>query len=133
MNEKLIPIGKYLKEFNAYLPYDLKEEIIYRSAGLEKHILKRHPNCLQYIGLIPIIVSNPDYIGINPNEQHISFELVKVLSNNIQLGIKLDHNNNYLYVATLHTITDSKLQHCIQNGRLRKFDKTMDISYNQTT
>lgn len=93
MNEKLIPIGKYLKEFNNYLHYDLKEEIIYRSTGLEKHILKRHLNCLQYIGIIPIIVSNPDYIGINPNE----------------------------------------LQHCIQNGRLMKFDKTIEISYHQTT
>lgn len=41
----------------------------------------------------------------------------------VQLGIKLDVKNNYLYVTTLHTITDSKLRHGIQNGRLKKFDK----------
>lgn len=64
-----------------------------------------------------------DYIGVNPNEPGASFELVKIFSENIQIGIKLDVKDNYLYVATLHTITDGKLKHGIENGRLRKFDK----------
>jgi hypothetical protein len=53
----------------------------------------------------------------------MSFELVKCISENVQIGIKLDAKDNYLYVATLHTITNSKLKHGIQNGRLKKFDK----------
>lgn len=56
-------------------------------------------------------------------KKNTSFELVKCISENIQIGIKLDIKDNYLYVATLHTITDSKLKHSIQNGRLKKFDK----------
>ena len=44
-------------------------------------------------------------------------------SENVQIGIKLDVKENYLYVATLHTITDGKLRHGINNGRLKKFDK----------
>lgn len=123
MDERVIPIGKFLPEFNIYLPYHIDQELIYRSIGLEKHILKRHPECLQYIGLIPSILSDPDYIGVNPNEKNISFELVKVISENIQIGIKLDAGENYLYVATLHTITNAKLKHGIENGRLKKFDK----------
>lgn len=78
---------------------------------------------MQYIELIPQIIASPDYIGVNPNEKNVSLELVKCISNNIQIGIKLDTKDNYLYVATLHTITDSKLKHGIQNGRLKKFDK----------
>ncbi len=78
---------------------------------------------MQYFDLIPQIISFPDYIGVNPNEQNISFELVKCISENVQIGIKLDAKENYLYVATLHTITDAKLKHGIQNGRLKKFDK----------
>lgn len=70
--------------------------------------------------LIPQIISSPDYIGINPNEKNISFELVKRISENMQVGIKLDTKDKYLYVATLHTITDSKLKHGILNGRLKK-------------
>ncbi|SCI69586.1 Uncharacterised protein [uncultured Roseburia sp.] len=72
---------------------------------------------------IPSIISNPDYIGVNPNEPNASFELVKVLSENVQIGIKLDVKENYLYVATLHTITSGKLKYGIENGRLSKFDK----------
>lgn len=123
MDERIVPVGRFLPEFNSYLPHQIEQEIIYRSIGLEKHILKRHPDCLQYIEYIPQILSSPDYIGVNPNETAVSFELVKVLSENIQIGIKLDLTEDYLYVATLHTITTSKLQHRLQNGRLKKFDK----------
>lgn len=123
MNTKIIPVGNYQNLFNSYLPYNLNQPTIYQSAGLKKHILKRHPECAQYIKLIPSIISEPDYIGINPNESAISFELVKILSDNIQIGIKLDSKDNYLYVATLHTITNSKLQHGIASGRLKKIDK----------
>lgn len=123
MNDKLIVIGKYNEDFNAYLSYNIKPSNIYQSNGLKKHISKRHPECLKYIGLIPHIIADPDYIGINPNEKHTSFELVKCISENIQIGIKLDIKDNYLYVAMLHTITDAKLKHSVQNGRLKKFDK----------
>ncbi len=123
MKNKLTIIGKYNEKFNTYLPYNIKSINIYQSNGLEKHILKRHPGCLKYIELIPQILVDPDYIGVNPNEKNISFELVKCISENVRIGIKLDTKDNYLYVATLHTITDSKLKHGIQNGRLKKFDK----------
>lgn len=123
MKNKLTIIGKYNEKFNTYLPYNIKSINIYQSNGLEKHISKRHPDCLKYIELIPQILVDPDYIGVNPNEKNISFELVKCISENVQIGIKLDTKDNYLYVATLHTITDSKLKHGIQNGRLKKFDK----------
>ena len=70
----------------------------------------------------PFIINHPDYIGINPNEAGTSFELVKVFDKNIQIGIKLDIKDDYLYVATLHSITNGKLQHGLENGRLKKFD-----------
>ena len=91
---------------------------VFQSDGLRKHISKRHPECIKYIGTIPSIVSDPDYIGINPNENGVSFELVKNISDNVQLGIKLDSSGNFFYVATLYTITNAKLQRNIQNGRL---------------
>lgn len=123
MDKRIIPIGEYREDFNRYLPFHLEPAIIYRSIGLEKHILKRHPECLHYISQIPNIISDPDYIGVNPNESGTSFELIKVISENVQIGIKLDTCDNYLYVATLHTITDSKLNHNILNGRIKKIDK----------
>ncbi|MCB5923323.1 hypothetical protein LK514_08895 [Faecalicatena fissicatena] len=100
-----------------------EQDLIYQSFGLEKHIEKRHPECLPYLRFISSIISSPDYIGVNPNESGDSFELVKIFSENVQIGIKLDMKENYLYVATLHTITNGKLKHGIDNGRLKKFDK----------
>lgn len=123
MDSKLVMVGKYNKAFTPYLPYDMDGRSIYQSAGLAKHILKRHPECLKYMAAISDIIALPDYIGINPNEKGYSFELVKVLSENVQIGIKLDSKDDYLYVATLHTITESKLRHGLANGRLKKFDK----------
>lgn len=123
MKNNLVSIGTYIQKFNDYLPFQLEEQPIYRSVGLEKHILKRHPDCLKYVKYIHAILSDPDYIGVNPNESGTSFELIKVFSNNVQIGIKLDTKQNYLYVATLHDITSSKINHGLNNGRLKKFDK----------
>lgn len=113
MKNNLIIAGNYDNAFDSYLPWEITHEIIYQSPGLAKHILKRHPECLKYMNMIPSIISSPDYIGVNPNEGGTSFELVKVLSENVQIGIKLDARADYMYVATLHTITESKLKHGI--------------------
>lgn len=123
MTANIFPISNFNPQFNDYLPYNFEQNYIYQSIGLKKHIEKRHPECLPYLHLIPAIIESPDYIGVNPNEPDMSMELVKILDNNIQLGIKLDVKNNYLYIATLHTITMGKLKHGIENGRLKKFDK----------
>lgn len=123
MNNQIRPVGEYNEKFNSYLPYSLSHAVVYQSSGLVKHIQKRHPDCLEFVSLIPTIIESPDYIGVNPHEEGVSFELVKVLAENLQVGIKLDTKEEYLYVATLHPITEAKLKHGIANGRLKKFDK----------
>lgn len=123
MTENIFPVHAFNKSFNNYLPYTFTQDYIYQSIGLRKHIKKRHPECLSYLPLIPVIISSPDYIGINPKESGQSFELVKRFSKNIQIGIKLDAKKNYLYIATLHLITEGKIQHGVRNGRLKKFDR----------
>lgn len=40
----------------------------------ELSILKKHPECTQYINKLSEIIQNPNYIGINPNEKGKSFE-----------------------------------------------------------
>lgn len=122
MNDKVFPIAPFNKLINEHLNFNFEYDFIYQSAGLEKHILKRHPECAEYLPYLPFIIGHPDYIGVNPNESGTSFELVKIFDKNIQIGIKLDIKDDYLYVATLHSITNGKLQHGLENGRLKKFD-----------
>lgn len=120
MKNKIEPIIKTPKILSDYYSFISEYDYIYKSGGLIKHIEKRHPECSQYLKLLPDIINAPDYIGVNPNENVKSFELVKIFDSNIQIGIKLDIKNNYLFVATLHTITDAKLNHRIASGRLKK-------------
>ena len=123
MSDNIKPIINTPSIFSKYYEFISGYDYIYQSEGLVKHIEKRHPECIDYLSRLEEIISFPDYIGINPNEKGKSFELVKVFDENIQIGIKLDVSKDYLYVATLHTITNSKLQHRVNNGRLKKFDK----------
>ena len=123
MKPKVFITAPFNLQFNDYLSEPLKYDFIYQSKGLQKHIQKRHPESHPYLSLFASIIEDPDYIGVNPNEKGTSFELVKVMSENVQIGIELDMAEDYLYVATLHTITPGKLQHGIENGRLKRFDK----------
>lgn len=64
--DKLIKVGKYKSKFNKMLGINLPTDTVYVSNGLDKHIQRRHPNCTQYIDKIPLIISDPDYIGKTP-------------------------------------------------------------------
>ena len=119
MGNKIVQVGKLDSSIAKQIPAIRHYYKVFRSEGLAKHIKKRHPECVEYLSQLPSIISNPDYIGINPNEKGTSFELVKIIDKNIQIGIKLDIKDDYLYVATLHEITDSKLKHRIKSGRLK--------------
>ncbi len=96
---------------------------VYISSGLIKHLEKRnHQNMFEYLDDIENIIDNPDYIGINPREKETSLEYVKILSDNVLVGVKLDTKNDYFYVAIIHEISNLKLQQRIKNGRLLIFD-----------
>lgn len=116
----MVTVGKYKEVFNKQLKINLPIYDIYQSDGLITHIKKQHPGLEKYMEEIPNIIENPDYIGTNQKEPN-SIELVKVLSDNILVAIKLDKKNNYLYVATLFDISDSKLQNRLKSGRLKKY------------
>ncbi len=124
MDESLIRVGEYIEVFNELLGVDIKVKEIYRSKGLPTHMVKsKHYNALQYIDYIPEIISNPDYIGINPNEKEgESIELIKRYKDNILVGIKLDKDENYLYVSTMHDVQESKIQRRLHSGRIKKFE-----------
>ena len=126
MNEKekedLLKVGQYNSKFNDILGINIESLEIYRSKGLPSHIVKRkHYKCLKYIDYIPDIILEPDYIGINPNEQGISIELIKRYSDNVMIGIKLDTEGEYLYVSTMIDVQESKISRRLNSGRIKEF------------
>ncbi len=128
MSDKLIIVGEYRSEFNSILGINIQVKEIYRSKGLPAHMLKsKHAKCLKYIDYIPDIVKNPDYIGVNPNEKGTeSIELIKKYKDNVMIGIKLDKDNDYLYVSTMHDIQESKIERRLHSGRLKNFFDNKD-------
>lgn len=120
--EDLLKVGEYNPKFNEILGINIDNLVIYRSKGLPSHILKRkHYKCLKYIDYIPDIISEPDYIGINPNEQGKSIELIKIYAENIMIGIKLDTSGEYMYVSTMIDVHDSKIERRLHSGRIKRF------------
>ena len=99
MEEKndLIKVGKYDLRYNELLSIDIEELDIFRSKGLPAHMVKRkHYNCLKYIDYLPEIIENPDYIGINPNENDKSIEFIKKYSKNVLVdGITIVNPDHY--------------------------------------
>ena len=92
MDEKndLIKVGKYDLRYNELLSIDIEELDIFRSKGLPAHMVKRkHFNCLKYIDYLPEIIENPDYVGVNPNENDKSITLKVNDGNAVGATIKL--------------------------------------------
>ena len=114
-------VGEYIESFNTLTSLNLPCGSIYISDGFSVHIQKRHPKYVKYIARISEIISSPDYIGCNPKEPD-SIELIKIFDENIQLAIKLDKKQGYLYVASLYDVKQSKIDRRLTSGRLKKYD-----------
>lgn len=120
--DKLIIVGKMNEKLNIAAGTNLPNIEIYCSSGLSVHLVKRnHKNCLQYIDEIPKIINAPDYVGKNPKEPN-SIELVKKFSENILVAVKLDVKENYLYIASLYDISQSKIERRLYSGRLKEYN-----------
>lgn len=116
---KLFQVGEYTEAFNSATGQHLPCGPIYQSHGLKAHIQKRHPDEVQDLAYVPSVILEPDYIGKHPKEPN-SIELVKVISRNIMVCIKLDRAENYLFVASVFEISEGKLRNRINSGRLKK-------------
>ena len=122
--DNLYPVGNYNQEFNDILDINLPCETIYQSVGVKSHVEKNHLEYIKYLDNIPDIIASPDYIGRNPREDK-SIEFVKCYEDNIKVAVKLDTKNDYLYVASLYEIKDSKVKKHLESGRLKIFDKLL--------
>ncbi|SFC72183.1 PBECR2 nuclease fold domain-containing protein [Clostridium uliginosum] len=98
---------------------------VYASPGVINHIIKKHGKQLtkkvkhNIIETMEQIIKNPDYIGIDKLRGECgSFELIKKIDNSILLGLEVDREGQYVYVATMYPITESKINARLNSGRL---------------
>lgn len=114
-------VGRIKSEYFRILKLDDSIDIVkVNMENLRKHLEKRnHDNMIKYLSRISELLENPTYIGINPREKGRSIEYVIQLDENVLIGIKLDYKNEYFYIATMHEISELKLNQRIKNGRLK--------------
>ena len=119
MADEMIKLGTYNQEFNKIIGTEMKSMDIYRSKGLPAHLIKRkHYVALKYIDYLPDIISNPDYIGIDPQEPD-SIEFVKTYKDNIWVGIKVNKDEEHYYVSTMYDVQPSKISRRLHSGRIK--------------
>ena len=121
-HEKSGQVTNEVKEiFNIVLE---ASDIKVNKEGMRSYMMKRHHNdVIQHIEDLELILSNPDFVEINPREKGASFEYVKRFDDNVLVAIKLHKSGDFFYVPTMYRIQDYKLQSRIKSGRLRKIDK----------
>lgn len=123
-------VGKIKISISEVLPIEVPRTV-YASPGVINHIKKRHGKQFtkkvkdNIIEIVEKIIREPDYVGIDyKTDKGHSIELVKKMENTIIfLGLEIDIDEKYIYVATMYPITLSKLNARIYRERLIKIDE----------
>lgn len=116
----LVPMGEFIETYNAKTNQSLPCGTIYRSNGFSRHVRKNHPEEAEsLLDSFQTVIDKPDFVGKNPNIPN-SIELVKTIDNNRNVLVGIKRSTDYLYVATVHSITDKKLNGRLRGGRLHQ-------------
>lgn len=123
---KNIKIGKLTQNVINTLHLDLKpQNINIWSTRIQEHCSK-HKNDYsnveayeQAIKSIPLIISNPDYVGIHKNG---NIQYIKKLNDISLVGIQIINGNGGLLFRTIFPITEAKLNNSIKSGKFIKIN-----------
>lgn len=122
---KVDKIGKFSKKIIDLLNLNIPENTeIYIGNQNREHMEKKHSHDYYYYHhLLPNIISNPDYVGIEPKNN--SIEYIKEVSIDpsviIKIAIRVSSNGKY-FVRTMYNISDHKIQSDLNKGYLFKVE-----------
>lgn len=122
---KVDKIGKFSKKIIDLLNLNIPENTeIYIGNQNREHMEKKHSHDYYYYHhLLPNIISNPDYVGIEPKNN--SIEYIKEVSIDpsviIKIAIRVSSNGKY-FVRTMYNISDHKIQSALNKDYLFKVE-----------
>ncbi|WP_244833231.1 PBECR2 nuclease fold domain-containing protein [Clostridium sp. BJN0001] len=106
---------------------------VFTSPGAINHIRKKHgrqfPKKIRedILGTITKIIESPDYVGMSKKyRRNGSIELVKKMDIILFLGLEIDTEDKYIFVATLYPMTESKMIGRINSDRLDLISRHTD-------
>lgn len=97
---------------------------IYLGESNIEHMKQRHPaDYAKYGSYIPEILNQPDYVGINPNDNSIAFvKEFKIDGEYVKVAVRIS-SSGILFARSLYTITNNKINNYIKKGSLKPLDK----------
>ena len=115
-------VGKLSARVISLLGSSLKVgQPIYLGPGNIAHMQNRHPaDYAKYGQYIPLILSQPDYVGENPKDG--SIEYVKDFQINgeyVKVAVRLSGGGT-LYARSLYVLNPNRVHNFIQKGTLKK-------------
>ena len=121
--KKTIKVGIYKKEYNEALGIDLQILPIVYVKGLKEHLIRRkHFDVIEYVDDLETILDAPDYVSASQTDDK-AILLVKQLSHNVTVIVKLDSDGDNYYVATMYSMTDRYLDRKIHSGQYKPLTK----------
>jgi len=100
--------------------YHAGDEIYIGDSNID-HMKRRHlSDYLKYHDKISIIISEPDFLGINDDDG--SLEYVKVFSEHVKLAVRVAGDDK-LYVRAMYAVLKSRTEYFIKTGRLKPLTK----------
>lgn len=124
---KNIKIGELSSDVISALGLDLKpQNINIWSTRIQEHCEKHRseystPNSYnQAVKSIPMIIKEPDYIGLHKNG---NIQYVKKLDDISLVGIQILKGSGNLLFRTIFPLSEIKLKNSIKSGKLIPFDK----------
>ena len=87
------------------------------------HMLDRHPAEYSRFGaFIPLIVKEPDYVGINPKDNSLEFvKEFQIEDEFVKVAIRAS-NSDTLFVRSLYCLNSNRVRNFVSKGTLKKFD-----------
>ncbi len=127
LKSKNIKIGELSSDVISALGLDLKpQNINIWSTRIQEHCEKHRseystPNSYnQAVKSIPMIIKEPDYIGLHKNG---NIQYVKKLDDISLVGIQILKGSGNLLFRTIFPLSEIKLKNSIKSGKLIPFDK----------
>ena len=86
------------------------------------HMKKSHPADFQKYGSdIPLILSSPDYVGINQKDGSLEYVKEYVIDNEfVKVAVRVSSGNKF-YARSLYILNNNRVNNFIAKGTLKKY------------
>ena len=86
------------------------------------HMMSRHPtDYAKYGDKIPLIISSPDYIGINKKDNSIEYiKEFKIDNEFVKVAVRISNSNKY-FVRSLYVVNNNRVANFIKKKTLLKY------------